>query len=90
MAVYVDALVERGWKLGANSHLIADSIEELHAFAARLGLRRAWFQLRSSPHYDLTARRHAQALALGARELGRLEFVRKLRELRRAREESIA
>jgi hypothetical protein len=29
---------------GRWSHLIADSQQELHAFAARLGLKRQWFQ----------------------------------------------
>ena len=49
-----------------SAHLTADTLEELHAFAARLGLRRAWFQPRSWPHYDLSPAKHVQALALGA------------------------
>jgi hypothetical protein len=70
MAVYIDKLRDWGWKLGPSCHLIADSNEELHAFAAKLGLRREWFQPKASgPHYDLTAKRRALAVAAGAVEL---------------------
>lgn len=63
------------------SHLFADTAEELHAFAARLGLRRSWFQdptvvgkPRARPgsraaenwHYDVTDAKRHQAIALGA------------------------
>lgn len=55
-----------------------------HAFSRRLGMKRAWFQPVSSPHYDLTESRRIVAVHLGAIELNRLGFVRKLRELRAA------
>lgn len=80
---YVDSLRNYGWQLGESCHLIADTVEELHDFAARLGMRRSWFQARSFPHYDLTERRRTKALELGARSLGRADFVAKLRELRK-------
>ena len=49
-------------------HMATDgSWEELHAFAARLGLRRAWFQ---GDHYDLPPHGRAAAVALGAEEVG--------------------
>jgi hypothetical protein len=70
VSVYVDPLRNWGWRLGPSSHLIADSNEELHGFALRLGLKRAWFQPSpSGPHYDLTARKRALAVRLGAVEL---------------------
>jgi hypothetical protein len=49
-------------------HLTTDgAISELHAFAARLGMRREWFQEHPyAPHYDLTPERRARALVLGA------------------------
>ncbi len=49
-------------------HLTTDGdLEELHAFAARIGLRRAWFQEHSKvPHYDLTPSRRVLALYEGA------------------------
>lgn len=80
MSVYVDDLAEHGWRLGPSCHLFADSVPELHAFADRLGLKRAWFQLdegkrRPIPHYDLTAKRRAAAVALGAVEVDRRQAV---------------
>jgi hypothetical protein len=48
-------------------HLMADDLDELHAFAGRLGLKREWFQdYPLHPHYDLTASKRARALKLGA------------------------
>jgi hypothetical protein len=50
-----------------SAHLTADTLEELHAFAKRLGLKREWFQEHwSAPHYDLTPGKRARALELGA------------------------
>lgn len=71
MSVYVDELVRwphaRGIFRNGSSHLTADSLEELHAFAAAIGLRREWFQDHPiAPHYDLTPARRARALAGGA------------------------
>ncbi len=43
------------------THLIGDSLEELHEFAQEVGLRREWFQDHSRhPHYDLTTLRMAR------------------------------
>ena len=42
------------------------ALEELHAFADSIGLRRAWFQDGRIPHYDLTESRREAAIALGA------------------------
>lgn len=67
MAVYVDA---EGitWRGRIWSHLVADSLEELHEFASTLGLQRRWFQSKSLyPHYDVTAPVRARALAMGAK-----------------------
>lgn len=51
-------------------HLVTDGpLEELHAFAGRIGIRRAWFQGGKYPHYDLTGRRREAAVRLGAVEL---------------------
>ncbi len=49
-------------------HLTTDgNVDELHEFAGALGLNRSWFQKhRLAPHYDLTPRKRALALELGA------------------------
>lgn len=71
MTVYVDELQRWPTRIKCfqpgSCHMTADTEEELHEFATRLGLRRAWFQAKSSaPHYDLTIRKREQALNLGA------------------------
>ncbi|MCZ0208049.1 DUF4031 domain-containing protein [Streptomyces achromogenes] len=60
------------------SHLVSDaSYDELHAFAARLGLSRRAFD---GDHYDLPEDRYTDAVAAGAVEVGSREVVRLLRE----------
>jgi hypothetical protein len=81
MSVYVDSLmicVPRGrWRWGESCHMIADSLTELHAFAAHIGLRRAWFQDKPGfPHYDLNTARRVTAVGLGAVEIDRNQLVR--------------
>jgi len=78
MTIYVDPLASWGWKLRGHEvrscHMFTDSqdLEELHALAERIGLKRAWFQQSArAPHYDLTASRRSQAVLLGAVEVDR-------------------
>ena len=55
MTVYVDDAVTL-WRGRRWAHLMADSLDELHAFAARLGLPRHAFQDKTSgAHYDVNA-----------------------------------
>jgi Protein of unknown function (DUF4031) len=68
-------------------HMFTDSadLEELHAFAEQIGMRRSWFQPHPvAPHYDLTDNRRAFALRLGALEVGRREASAIWRERREA------
>lgn len=66
MTVYVDN-EQIQWRGKLWCHLVADSLEELHAFATRLGLRRSWFQAQASlPHYDVTTSVRERAIELGA------------------------
>ncbi len=83
MAVYIDPLRDYGWWRGPSCHLIADSVDELISFAVSIGLRREWFQEKSSPHFDLTADTRMIAIEKGAIELGQREFVSRLRLIRR-------
>lgn len=84
--VYVDDLTpcipNPNWRWRESCHLIADTLEELHTFAASIGMRRAWFQNDSRlPHYDLNSKRRGVAVRQGAVQLSRREFVSKMREL---------
>lgn len=86
MAVYVDPIREHppfhGWTLWC--HMIADSEEELHAMAQRIGMRREWYQ---GDHYDLRPDGRALALSLGAVEMSMREMARRVcaeRKMRRA------
>ena len=85
MAVYVDKLVDYGWRHGPSCHLIADSVDELIEFAVSMGMRREWYQPLSSPHFDLHTDGRAEAIRRGAIELDSRAFVKKLRELRAKR-----
>lgn len=84
MTVYVDEL--RVWANArvpfrqGSCHLTADAPNELHEFASRLGLKRAWFQNhRVAPHYDLTRGKRRRALALGASFVPGVEQILKRR-----------
>jgi hypothetical protein len=59
-------------------HMATDGdMSELHAMAARLGFRRAWFQHKPThPHYDLTPAKRAQAITLGAQAVSTYELLR--------------
>lgn len=71
MTVYVDDAVVP-WRGRRWAHLMADSLAELHAFAAALGLPRHAFQNRTSgAHYDVPAELREEAIRLGAVALSR-------------------
>lgn len=64
--VYVDdsKVLKHGY---AWFHLMADSIQELHEFAASIGMpARAFHRGARHPHYDVTARQRQRALQHGA------------------------
>lgn len=58
-------------------HLAASTIEELHAFAERLGVKRCWFENkrgRNQPHYDLRVAMIPKAIELGAEQVSNREL----------------
>jgi hypothetical protein len=59
-------------------HMVSDiSLDELHAFAAELGIPRRGFQ---GDHYDIPEQLRPEALALGAREVSGRELLRSLQQ----------
>lgn len=81
MTVYVDNMRAKFGRM-IMCHMIADSDEELHAMAARLGLKRAWHQAppkASHSHYDISLSVRARAVAAGAVEITwrQLAFMRR-------------
>jgi hypothetical protein len=89
VTVYIDPPIWPGhghfW-----SHLISDqSYEELHGFAARLGIPRRGFE---RDHYDVIAERYDIALAAGAQPVSSREIVALLTSagLRRRRQSRLA
>lgn len=66
MAVYIDDMYRYAIGLFHGrrmSHMIADSEAELHAMAARIGMKREWYQ---GDHYDVPLSRRDLAIAAGA------------------------
>lgn len=69
MTVYVDDM--HRYNLGQYgrmkmSHMIADSADELHAMADKIGVARRWYQ---GDHYDIAMSKRALAVAAGAVEV---------------------
>lgn len=84
MSVYVDASIY-GYGRMIMCHMIADTPEELHAMADRIGVARRWFQARASfPHYDIAKSKRALAVAAGAIECDRTALVMAIRRIRAA------
>jgi hypothetical protein len=60
-------------------HMVSDeSVEELHAFASEIDLRRRWFQDGTRPHDDLRPSKRRLAVAKGAKEVNTRVLVRRM------------
>jgi hypothetical protein len=83
MAAYVDPVRHypgARWRIKHWCHLTADTRDELHALAARIGRRRETFQEHPYRwHYDLTPDERAAAVDLGACEVTTRDLVRTMR-----------
>lgn len=66
------------WRGRLWAHLVSDeSLDELHSFAADLGLERRWFQ---GDHYDVPTDARDEAIRRGAVPVDSRELVRRLRD----------
>jgi hypothetical protein len=72
MAVFVDDMRAPYGRM-IMCHLLADTDEELHAMAAKIGVARRWHQKAGTPHshYDICLSKRAIAVSLGAKEIDR-------------------
>lgn len=70
MTVYVDNMRAKFGRL-VMCHMVADSDEELHAMARRIGVARCWHQAppKHESHYDIALTKRAAAVAAGAVEV---------------------
>jgi hypothetical protein len=59
-------------------HMVADTIDELHAMANAIGMRREWFQTSRSgiPHYDVPLFRRHKAIEFGAISVSNREMAK--------------
>ena len=83
MSVYVDTAWYRYGRM-TMCHMLADSLDELHAMADRIGVAQHWFHEKSTPHYDICKTKRALAVRLGAKEVSSRELVTVIRRLRDA------
>lgn len=84
--IYVDTQREHrvGGRIWWCSHMMSDvGVDELHEFAARLGLKRNWFQDKPThPHYDILGKTmYAKAIKLGATPVTGHELVRTMQPI---------
>lgn len=81
MTVYVDRASVM-FKGKPRHHLTADTLDELHAFTAQVGIHRCWFHRHPRhPHYDVTDPQRDAALAAGALAVDSRELLSRARLL---------
>lgn len=86
--VYVDEAIHP-WRGKLWAHLIADELQELHDFAAKLGLKRKWLQKhRVQLHYDITEAKRKEAIAKGATPITTEEMAKRVVSILKERSRS--
>lgn len=83
MSVYVDEPVY-AYRRMLMCHMLADTLDELHAMADRIGVARRWYQgppTTRTPHYDICKSKRALAVQHGAVEVDRRRMVEIRRRL---------
>lgn len=76
MTVYVDDAVHRFAGM-LMCHMAADTLDELHSMADKIGLNRQWFQ---GDHYDICKNKRALATRLGAKQVRPRDILRIARQ----------
>lgn len=75
--MYVDDMMARYGRM-VMCHMLADTEEELHGMAARIGVKRHWYQ---RFHYDICLAKRRKAIELGAIEVTVVEAAKRRRQL---------
>jgi hypothetical protein len=78
--VYVDDM-NLPWRGMIMSHMIADTLEELHDMAERLGVRKHFQDKPGQPHYDICLSNKQRAIKLGAVQITWRQTYLKLKQL---------
>ncbi len=82
MSVYVDKAVNKYGRM-IMCHMLADTTEELHVMADKIGINKKWFQGKASTwHYDICKSKRDVAVKNGAIEINRRETVAIIKRLR--------
>jgi hypothetical protein len=77
MSVYVDESIHKFGRM-IMCHMVADTVDELHEMAEKIGIQRRWFQGdKSIPHYDICKSKRVLAVRFGALEMTGRELVRR-------------
>jgi hypothetical protein len=79
MTVYVDDMRAK-FRRYVMCHMMADTLEELHEMADKIGVDQKWFQGPHSghaefPHYDIVLSKRKLAVAAGAIEVSQRRLV---------------
>lgn len=84
MTVYVDDMNAKFGRM-IMCHMLADTDDELHAMATRLGVARKWHQAppKHDSHYDIALSKRAIAVVAGAveitwRQAGSMNMIRRV------------
>ena len=88
MAVYVDDMRAQFGRM-IMCHMLADTDEELHTMADKIGVRRKWHQKAGTPHshYDICMSKREIAVKFGAIEIDRYKVAEIIRTKREAMKE---
>ena len=83
MTVYVDAMEAQFGRM-IMCHMLADTDEELHQMANKIGVNKKWHQKEGTPHshYDICLSKRKLAIILGAVEITSEELVALIRHKR--------
>jgi len=80
MTVYVDDYQAKYGRM-VMCHMMADTLEELHEMADKIGIKRKWFQDKPRfPHYDICKAKREMAIKNGAMEITSRGMILKFRE----------